>query len=385
MGSHRKNTNKQPNTPQSILKKKLKFHPKVVLSLWKKSKLWQKVLYLFVGFIIICIGAMYGVARWYIYEQRKVPLTLGVTFISSYARYFGLDPKETMQAMVDQLGVKNFRLVSYWDQIESTKGQYDFSDLDWQFRLAEKAHAQVILSIGLRQPRWPECHMPSWADNEPYSVWYPQLKTFMGAVVNRYKSSTALNSYQLENEYFLKVFGTCKNYDRQRLVDEYSFVKSVDNTHPLIVSRSNNALGLPIGNPVPDEYAVSVYKRVWDKTITHRYFEYPFPAWFYGFLAGGGEILSGRNIIIHELQAEPWPPGAIISESVAEQNKSMDATRLESRFKYGEATGIRTIYLWGAEWWYYRLVKDHDPSLWNVAKNEFRQATLQNDNLKSSN
>jgi hypothetical protein len=77
--------------------------------------------------------------------------------------------------------------------------------------------------------------------------------------------------------------------------------------------------------------------------------------------------------MIHELQAEPWPPyGADLTTiSMAEQNKSMDATRLKSRFAYGEATGMRSIYLWGSEYWYYRKVKLHDPSLWNVAKQEF--------------
>jgi hypothetical protein len=32
---------------------------------------------------------------------------------------------------------------------------------------------------------------------------------------------------------------------------------------------------------------------------------------------------------------------------------------------------MKNIDLWGAEYWYYRAVKLHDPSLWNVAKQEF--------------
>jgi hypothetical protein len=52
----------------------------------------------------------------------------------------------------------------------------------------------------------------------------------------------------------------------------------------------------------------------------------------------------------------------------------MNATILKARFKYGEATGMKTIYAWGAEYWYYRMVKLHDPSLWNVAKQAFASA-----------
>ncbi len=328
--------------------------------------------------VILTVGSMYGIARWYIARHAHEPLNLGVTFIPDYASGLGLNPKDTMQAMIDDLHVKNFRLVSYWEDIESKPGVFDFSQLDWQFSKANAAGAKVSLAIGLRQPRWPECHSPGWAnvDSTPETSWYPKLADFIRAVVNRYHDNPALDSYQLENEYFLTVFGRCTNFDRQRLINEYNLVKSLDPVHTLIVSRSNNAIGLPVGQPTPDEFGVSVYKRVWDATITHRYFEYPFPAWFYGFLAGGGEILTGKDMIIHELQAEPWPPGGITgpTSSSAELAKSLDAQRLKDRFSYGEATGIRNIYLWGAEYWYWRKVKFGDDSLWNVAQAEYAKA-----------
>jgi hypothetical protein len=49
----------------------------------------------------------------------------------------------------------------------------------------------------------------------------------------------------------------------------------------------------------------------------------------------------------------------------------MNATRLADRIEYGEATGMRTIYLWGAEYWYYRLTVLHDDSMWKVAQANF--------------
>jgi hypothetical protein len=149
-------------------------------------------------------------------------------------------------------------------------------------------------------------------------------------------------------------------------------VKKIDPSHQIIVSRSNNAIGFPVGQPTPNEFAITVYKRVWNTTI-HRYAEYPIPAWYYAFLAGIQKIFTGRDMIIDELQAEPWPPKgeSITQSSLSEQNKSMNATILKNRVAYGKATGMRTIYLWGSEYWYYRMVILHDPSVWNVAKQAF--------------
>ncbi len=341
---------------------------------WKERKIWQKISLILAALLVLFTAASYGVGQWYIFTHRHKPLTYGVTFIPNYARYYGIDPEETMDALINDLSIRRFRLVSYWKDIEKTKDQYNFNELDWQFKKAEDANAKVSLAIGLRQPRWPECHPPTWAENIPKSEWYPELKEFMGKVIERYKNSPALESYQLENEYFLKVFGECKDFERERLVDEFNFVKQQDPHHPVVISRSNNAWGIPLYAPRADVFAISIYKRVWDKTITKRYFEYPFPAWFYASLAGWGKIFTGRDLVIHELQAEPWTPsGGIKDNTIAEQNKSLNADRLEERFRYGKATGMRTIDLWGAEMWYWRKVALGDSSLWDAAKRGIKE------------
>ena len=345
---------------------------------WPKSSIARKLLIALFVLVFVVVGIMYGTAQWYINKHKNEPVTFGATFVSSYAKSFGLDPKETFSAIVDDLGVKKVRLVSYWSIHEPKPGKYDFSDLDWQFKKAEKENVKVSLAIGLRQPRWPECHMPEWASGLPKDQWSARLKDYMAKVIDRYKDSPSLESYQLENEFFLSVFGICPDFSRERLIDEYNFVKQLDSEHPVIISRSNNAMGLPLGEPRPDSFAVSVYKRVWDKTLTKRYIEYPFPAWFYASLAGGGEILTGKNLFIHELQSEAWLPDKPEFKmndisSIAEQNKSLSADRLADRIDYGVATGMKRIDLWGVEWWYWRKAKANDPSLWETAKVKIEQ------------
>ncbi len=169
------------------------------------------------------------------------------------------------------------------------------------------------------------------------------------------------------------MFGECPDFDRQRLINEFNAVKALDPNHPVIISRSNNAIGFPINQPKPDIYGVSVYKRVWDRNLTKRYFEYPFPAWFYGFLAGGSKIIDGRDLIIHELQAESWTPDGynIVTAPTEELYKSMNPERLADRFEYARASGIKHIDLWGAEWWYAMKVNRDQPELWNTAVEQF--------------
>lgn len=350
---------------------------KTLKSYWRKNW-WHKVVSVLTILIVLWVGFTYAIAQWYIWSERNTPLKLGVSFIPDYAQSLGVDPQENMDALLG-IGVKHFRLVSYWSDAEQTKGTYDFSQLDWQFKKAEAKHAKITLSLGLRQPRWPECHMPDWARNEDKSVWQPQLEAYVKAVVDRYKDSPALDSYQIENEYFLKGFGICEEIpgalDRSRLVSEYNLVNKLDTKHKIIINRSNNALGWPVGQPRPDEFGISIYKRVWDGNLTHRYLEYPQPAWYYGFVAGWQKIVTGKDMIIHELQAEAWAPAGknIQDISLDEQNKSLNAKRFADRFGYAKATGMKEAYMWGAEYWYYRMEVLHDPSLWKVAQKEFSQ------------
>lgn len=348
-----------------------------------RTKFWKKFAIGFVAFVILSVGSMYGLAQYYISKHADTPMVAGATFIPNYARYFDLEPKDTLAAIIDDLGVKDLRLVSYWSDIEKEPGVYNFDELDWQMQMAEEKGAKVSLALGLRQPRWPECHMPAWAQEMPGHSWYQPLEEFIAATVDRYKHSPALESYQLENEFFLKAFGICYDFNRDRLVSEYELVKTIDPTKPVTVSMSNNAIGTPVGEPKPDKWAISVYKRVWDTTITRRYFEYPIPAWYYAFRAGFTELTMGRDVFMHELQTEAWlPDGYEMPDApISELYKSMSPDRLADRFEYGKATGMRSFYLWGVEWWYQMKTQRDAPELWDVAKQEIEQIKQENSAL----
>src|SRR3989344_2509681 len=99
------------------------------------------------------------------YPARQVEW--GVAFSTKQAQLLSLDWQTTYSAILDELKPKNLRLVAYWDELESQPGQFDFSKLDWQLVKANEHQANVILTIGRKLPRWPECHLPMWFKDLP--------------------------------------------------------------------------------------------------------------------------------------------------------------------------------------------------------------------------
>jgi hypothetical protein len=363
-------------------KKHLKKTARPLKWLWNRfTRYWHaswihKTVVCIVALVAISFGGMYAIANWYQHTQRNKPLSLGVTFIPDYAAYLGLDVHQTYQSILGDLHVKHIRLVSYWADIELSPGQYNFDELDYEMAQAQAHGAKVSLSIGLRQPRWPECHAPSWADtSKAENTWEPQLDAYMRQVINRYKNNPALQTYQLENEFYLSDFGQCNNFDRNRLVRELALVKKLDPAHPVIMSRSNNYAGLALKKPLPDVVGISLYRHVWNGVPLHRYLTYPFPSWYYAFLAGAEQIATGKPSVIHELQTEAWPPngGDILTTPLAEQNKTFDASTLKATVSFAKQSGIRNIDLWGVEYWYYRAQTLHDPSVLQTAQHIFVQ------------
>lgn len=345
---------------------KIKSVPPYLTSLWKSSGKLVKTLFILCILAISIVLAMRLVALKYQSSEGQNEHQFGTTFVESYAEHLGLDPKQAFEAITTDLNIKNLRLVSYWSEGEKERGKYDFTDLDWQFQKAQEKGIKVSLSIGLRQPRWPECHQPDWSKSLTKDEWYPELKKYIAETVNRYKDNPALISYQLENEYFLKDFGICPDYSRDRLVDEFNLVKSLDSGAPIILSRSNNYGGFAIGEPKADIYGISIYRKVYNPTF--GFITYPFPAWYYAFLAQGQQTITGRPSIVHEFQLEPWlKSGEMKDASIEEQNKSMSVEDIEKNINFAKRTGIKEVYFWGSEWWYWRL-QNGDPTIWNTVK-----------------
>lgn len=297
--------------------------------------------------------------------------TFGASFSQKRSIEMGLDWRANFTAMVEDLQFKRFRLMSYWDLIEGERGKFSFKDLDWQMDLVARHGGKVSLSIGVRVPRWPECHEPGWAKQLGGHTWKQALYAYMQQVAERYKAHPALESWQLENEGMNNWFGTCDKPDRERLIEEFNLMKKWDPNHPVIMSLSDQH-GLPINGPVPDMYGYSVYRTVWnDKVPPNGYVTYPTPIWYHRLRAVVIKVLKNRDVWIHELQMEPWGPRDTFYLSPEEQDKSMSVEQMGRVLKFGRQLGIDKIDLWGGEWWYWRKVNGDD-RMWERIRIELR-------------
>ena len=124
------------------------------------KKKWVKVLS-----VIMLVLLVFSVVAIFFLAQKPEPESIkyGMSFNTLYARELGLDWRATYDAIIDELGVRHFRLAAHWPMVESVIDVYNFEELDYQIEQAEEVGATVIFAVGRRLPRWPECHIPEWA------------------------------------------------------------------------------------------------------------------------------------------------------------------------------------------------------------------------------
>jgi hypothetical protein len=340
---------------------------------FKGRKKWQRISLYTLG-VIVSLLLLNKLA--YIATPEVKNPNWGVSFSVKYAEELGVSWKDNYTALLDDLEIRNYRLMSYWDDAEPEKGKYNFKNLDWQMDEAQKRGAKVSLSIGMRQPRWPECHKPEWVKGLNREQEDKAILDFTLKTVNRYKSHPALVSYQLENEAVNSWFGSCTpdDIDQSRLEKEFAAVKKADPNHPVYMSLSDQH-GLPLGEPVPDKYGFSVYRIVWNnKTGPFKFYvTYPTPVWYHRMRAWWVRTFKDRDIFIHELQVEPWGPKATKDLTVEEQNRSMDPAQIAENVEFARKIGKPDIYTWGGEWWYWRKTEFKDPSIWEAVRAELNR------------
>jgi len=303
-------------------------------------------------------------------------INYGVTFSNKYAEQMGLNWKEVYIKSLDDLGAKNLRLIAYWDEIEQEPDVYDYSNIKWQLDEAEKRGSSVILSLGRKVPRYPECFEPKWWKELPSNNLRDQyLLEYVKQTVNELKHYKSIKIWQIENEPFWP-FGECGNPEiKKDLVEkEIELVRSMD-SRPILVQDSGEGGVWKPTYDMGDYLGISMYRKIWydfwgvflGKFI---YFQYPLSYWTYKIKANIVGVPMDR-IIITELQGEPWGPGINSELPQEEKDKTMSRNDFLATISYAQRSGFKDLYLWGVEWWYFEKLNGNS-FYWDTAKALFK-------------
>jgi hypothetical protein len=323
--------------------------------------------------LIILIALIVIFATYFFLAKRPVPekINYGVSFNTMYARELNLDWEVVYRAILNDLGVRKFRLAAHWNLVEPQDDQWNFVELDKQVELAREKDADVILAVGRRLPRWPECHIPHWAIDKSWEDQQEEIKEYLNVVVNRYKGYENIIYWQVENEPYLEVFAKeyCGNLDEDFLQEEIDLVKKIDPSRDILVTDSGN-LGTWISPwKKGDLFGTSVYVYLWNKEIGP--FKSYLPPSFYRFKTSLMELLGGdKKSMLIELSLEPWLLQPVVETPTSVQLERMDITKFREIIKFAKETKFEDQYLWGAEWWYY-MNQNGSPEFWDEAKKIF--------------
>lgn len=313
---------------------------------------------------LVCLAVVAGLVFWYGRDaiERSHRPAYGVTFSTQYAKSLGLDWKQAFSATLDDLHVRKLRIPVYWDDVEADRGRQDWSDVDWMLQAASARGAEVILVVGRKTPRWPECHVPGWVQDMKAADQDQQVLRFLKDEIGHFKDAPAVKIWQVENEPLFR-FGKCPPPDRVFLKREIALVRGLD-ARPIMLTDSGELSTWIRTGSLGDILGISMYRLVWNKYLGELYWPVS-PIYYTDRMNLVSPVV--KKVIISELQAEPWFQKPPDQTPLDQQFEQMDGARLRDNADFAASTGASEIYLWGVEWWYWLKTQGH-AELWEAAR-----------------
>jgi hypothetical protein len=315
-------------------------------------------------------------------------IALGYTFSQRQAEYLTLPWDEVFDAALD-LSPTVIRLGAYWDEIEPVEGVYEWSTLDEQLDRADERGLSVILTVGMKAPRWPEYFLPRWLerkldlDNGMTVSENKELRertlAFVERVVRRYRNHGTIAYWQVENEPLDPSGPHHWTIGPSFLAQEVALVRELDR-RPVIVTmfvevspmllapwrqrdvRSRAAMLLNLG----DILGLDLYPSRGFRAHGGDWYV-SWPAWMWKPTVVELQRMSQRmerRAWIMEAQAEPWEPNKLVYTD-APQSRSVQPDRAAVAIQQLRDIGFDTILLWGVEHWYMRRERHQDSSWWS--------------------
>lgn len=318
--------------------------------------------------IILSISAAFFAFLWIATEPKQLDhIEYGVTFSHVYAEEeLGLKADEVLRGALDDLGLRRFRIPVYWERVQPTTSTWHFEDLDNDLGMIQARHGKVILAIGEKVPRWPECWEPDWWKLLPREQQRQETIKYLTTLVTRYRSHPAIYAWQVENEPYFP-YGDCPFPDLSFFRKETELVRRLDSQHPIFTTDSGESSPWIYFGKKVDALGVSVY-RVINSPILGIWRYWFVPNLSYARKASIARWFGASPVYVSEFQMEPWSNQPLPQTPIVEQLKTFDLKQMRANFSFAQNMRISPIDFWGVEWWYWMKEKQGHSEFWEEAR-----------------
>ncbi|OGM29304.1 hypothetical protein A2801_02145 [Candidatus Woesebacteria bacterium RIFCSPHIGHO2_01_FULL_41_10] len=310
--------------------------------------------------------------------MKKFTGEIGASFSHRHLETLGLSSLDAIKAF-EKLGLTWIRLGCYWNEIEKTTNNFVFESLDPLVEFCEKKNIKVVMTVGMKAPRYPEYYIPDWVLPTPL----PRLTTigekhkrlthylfrFIETVIGHYKNSSAVKIWQVENEPLDPSGQKWWRIHPDLLKKEVQLVKKLDKEREILVNLWGNELSkrqtYKKALDLADIVGLDLYPR----------HPIPFLKWFKLYVGPldskktifkiSETIKSQKKLFLAELQAEPWEPGELTTSK--NNPPSFRPNHFKQNLDYGKGFSPEVILLWGFEYWYWRKTMG-DNRYWREAE-----------------
>jgi len=294
-------------------------------------------------------------------------MQLGASFSHRHLKELGFDPRKVIGEFA-RLGLEWVRLGCYWDEVEPKREEWSLEEVEWLVGFCQKKGVKVVLTVGMKAPRWPEYYIPGWAgetlslgelaeiDRRNKKLLELAL-TYLGKVARHFGDDGAVEVWQVENEPLDPSGSNWWRIGADFLEAEVDLVRRVVPSGRIMVNLWGNELtkrkvyrkAMELGDIV----GFDLYLRH-PAPVSSRLIKYIGPLDSKERIGGVvGEIKEAKKSFwVTELQAEPWEPGEIVTEK--KNPPSFLPKHLESNLDYVVYFEPEVVLLWGFEFWYRR-------------------------------
>lgn len=324
-------------------------------------------------------------------EAAAEPIHIGTTFSDRQCRYLQVNAKKTLKEIL-QTKFDLMRLAAYWDELEPRDGVYDFSGLDWQIAQTASEQVPIVLTVGMKAPRWPEYFIPPWilkrlrlrkgTDVSQHAYLRQRTLRFIEAVVRRYRNEEMIHYWQVENEPLDRTGPGYWWIGPAFVKQEVELVRRLDPrgrpillttvTYPNPLLRRFMHLFMRYDTideafRLGDILGVNVYPVVGHHWFLKTSYYWTTPQERNTYLSSilQRPTRGKKPVWVTELQAEPWEPDQLVYTG-QEPPPTGDPAIAQQGVQELRALGIDTILLWGAEYWQFRKARHRDAHWWGV-------------------